>query len=123
MKKNRPGVLLSVICRAADADRLEAILFRETTTLGVRRAVMARRTLLRQPHSVTTPWGPVAGILAWIDEVTSRFSPEFESCRRLAEAQDLPLVEVYEAARRAYQSAPVMTAPPGFAKEAGAHPT
>ena len=104
MKKNRPGILLSVICRTADADRLEEILFRETSTLGVRRAEMARRTLPRQPHSVTTTWGPVDGVLAWVDDATPRFSPEFESCRRLAEEKNLPLVEIYEAARQAYQS-------------------
>ena len=120
MKKNRPGVLLSVICRAADADRLEAILFRETTTLGVRRAQMARRTLRRAPHSVATAWGPVAGIVAWIDDATPRFSPEFESCRRLAEEKNLPLVEVYEAARLAYQASPVKARIGERAQEAGA---
>ena len=120
MKKNRPGVLLNVICRPADADRLEAILFRETTTLGVRRAEMARRTLRREPHSVATPWGPVAGVLAWIDAATPRFSPEFESCRQLAESQHMPLVEIYEAARQAYQSSPAKALAARLAKDAGA---
>ena len=52
-----------------------------------------------------------------------RFSPEFESCRRLAEAQNLPLVEIYEAARQAYQSSPVKARVGKRGKEAGAHPT
>jgi hypothetical protein len=122
MKKNRPGVLLCVICRAADADLLEAILFRETSTLGVRRAEMVRRTLRRQPYSVSTPWGPVEGVLAWIDEATSRFSPEFESCRRLAEEKHLPLVEVYQAAQQAYQ-ATLKSQSVEHANEAGADAT
>jgi pyridinium-3,5-bisthiocarboxylic acid mononucleotide nickel chelatase len=118
MKKNRPGVLLSVLCRAEQADALEAILFRETTTLGVRRTVMSRRALCRQAHSVVTPWGAVAGVLAWADARTARFSPEFESCRSLAESQNVPLVEIYEAARAAYQLSPVKA--PAGSGEAGA---
>ncbi|HEX4142726.1 MAG TPA: nickel pincer cofactor biosynthesis protein LarC [Pirellulales bacterium] len=121
MKKNRPGVLLSVICHAAEADRLEAILFRETTTLGVRRAEMARHILRREPHLVATPWGQVAGVLAWLDDAPPRFSPEFESCRRLAEAQNVPLTEIYEAARQAYQKSPVKTPAATPVRQAGAH--
>ncbi len=120
MKKNRPGVLLSILCRAEQADALEAILFRETTTLGVRRTVMSRRTLCRESHSVATPWGAVAGILAWVDERTARFSPEFESCRGLAESQNVPLLEIYEAARAAYQSSPVKTRAVDPARKVGA---
>jgi pyridinium-3,5-bisthiocarboxylic acid mononucleotide nickel chelatase len=120
MKKNRPGVLLSVTCRAADVDRLEAILFRETTTLGVRRAQVARRILPRQPHSVVTAWGLVAGVLAWIDDKTCRFSPEFEDCRRLAEENNLPLAEVYDAARQAFRSSPVKAPSALHAPDAGA---
>ncbi len=101
MKKNRPGVTLSVLCQAGQCDALEAILFRETTTLGVRRQSVWRHTLRRETHCVETPWGPVEGMLAWLDG-EAHFSPEFESCRRIAEEHRLPLKAVYEAAQKAF---------------------
>jgi uncharacterized protein (TIGR00299 family) protein len=104
MKKNRPGVILSVMCQPADIDSLEAILFRETSTLGVRRWPVTRRTLKRQPHTVQTQWGPVAGKLAWSDDLPVRFSPEYESCRQVATEHQVPLSEVYQAVRAAFNS-------------------
>lgn len=96
MKKQRPGVMLTVLCRPPEADVLEAILFSETTTLGVRRATLNRRLLRRQEHVVQTEWGPVAGKKAWLADGTVRFAPEFEACRRIAAEHGLPLRVVYE---------------------------
>ncbi len=104
MKKNRPGVTLSVICQERDVEPLEAILFRETTTLGVRRWPVARRILNRRPHSVPTAWGSVEGKLAWSDDLPVRFSPEYESCRTVAMQHRVPLSEIYQAAREAFDS-------------------
>jgi pyridinium-3,5-bisthiocarboxylic acid mononucleotide nickel chelatase len=104
MKKNRPGVMLSVLCRPSDADAVEAILFRETTTLGVRRWTAARHVLPRQAHQVQTPWGPVEGKIRWLKDGTARFAPEFESCRRIAAERKTPLGDVYEAAQRAFDA-------------------
>jgi uncharacterized protein (DUF111 family) len=104
MKKNRPGVILSVICREPDVEALEEILLRETTTLGIRRWPVARRTLNRRPHSVPTAWGPVEGKLAWSAGVPVRFSPEYESCRVIAGEHGVPLTDVYQAAREAFDS-------------------
>jgi len=103
MKKNRPGVMLSVLCAEKDIERIENTLFSETTTLGVRRWPVSRRTLQRQAHFVDTAWGRVQGMLAWMEGRAASFSPEFESCRRLAEDQGLPLKTVYDAAQKAYQ--------------------
>ena len=103
MKKNRPGVTLSVLCDGNHVERIENILFRETTTLGVRRWRVARRRLKRETHRVETQWGAVDGMLAWLDADTARFSPEFESCRKLAEQHNVPLKAVYEAAQQAYR--------------------
>jgi uncharacterized protein (TIGR00299 family) protein len=103
MKKNRPGVTLSVLCSADHVPAMETILFRETTTLGVRRWPVARRKLRREVHRVETPWGPVEGMLAWLDANSARFSPEFEACRRVADQHGVPLQAVYEAARKAYR--------------------
>ncbi len=104
MKKGRPAVMLSVLCREADVERVESILFRETSTLGVRRHAVRRSTLRRQPHSVATPWGPVAGMLAWHGAEPPRFSPEFESCQQVAQQHGVPLKDVYEAAQKAYST-------------------
>lgn len=104
MKKNRPGVKLSALCQPADCQKLEAIFFRETTTLGVRRYPVWRHKLRREPKRVDTPWGPVDGMVAYLAGA-AHFSPEFDSCRRLAELQRLPLRTIYEAAERAFQNA------------------
>jgi hypothetical protein len=102
MKKGRPGVVLSVQARPADADALETILFAETTTLGVRRLTMQRTVLARQPHEVATPWGPIAGKLAYLPDGSSRFTPEYESCRKVAIDHNLSLAQVMAAARRSF---------------------
>jgi uncharacterized protein (TIGR00299 family) protein len=104
MKKNRPGVTVSVLCQAGHVPALEEILFRETTTLGVRRWPVERRKLRREKRQVETPWGPVEGMVAWLDASATRFSPEYESCRQVAERHRVTLSEVYEAAQRAYRS-------------------
>jgi uncharacterized protein (DUF111 family) len=95
--------MLSVICQADDVQRLEEILFRETTTLGIRRWLAGRHKLRREACQVETPWGPVAGKLATGAGGAARFSPEYEDCRRVAAERQLPLAEVYEAARHAYR--------------------
>ncbi len=102
MKKNRPGVVLTVLCPALLVNKLEKIIFRETTSLGVRRWPVSRHKMERRPHQVETPWGPVAGKLAWIAGMPESFSPEFESCREVAEKHQVPLKDVFEAARRAF---------------------
>lgn len=103
MKKNRPGITLSALCPAESIGALEAILFRETSTLGVRRWPVERRKLRRERHIVETAFGPVSGMLGWVDDRTARFSPEYEACRQLAEQRGVPLQAIYEAARAAYR--------------------
>jgi uncharacterized protein (TIGR00299 family) protein len=102
MKKGRPGVLLAVQSRPDDAEKLEGILFRETTTLGVRRQTLARRVLPRESIEVQTSWGAVRGIVATLPDGTRRFSPEYDSCRRLAAEQRIPLADVQTAAIAAF---------------------
>ena len=102
MKKNRPGVKLSVLCREGEIRPVEAILFAETATLGVRRWPVSRHVLDRRPHQVQTEWGAIEGKIGWLSGEPPRFSPEFESCRRMAAERDVPLREVYEMAKRAF---------------------
>ena len=103
MKKNRPGVMLTVLGPADKAAKLERILFKETGTLGIRRWTVCRHKLERRPHTVETPLGPIAGKLAVLGDGEVSFSPEFEACRRIAEEKQLPLREVYDAARSAFR--------------------
>lgn len=102
MKKSRPAVKVTVLCHPGEAVAMEDVLFSETATLGVRRWTALRHILRRQPHTVTTPWGPVEGKVAWLRSGMPRFSPEFESCRRVAIAHQTPLQEVYDAAQKAF---------------------
>jgi uncharacterized protein (TIGR00299 family) protein len=104
MKKGRPGVLLSVQTVPNDADRLEAILFTETPTLGVRRTMVQRTVLARKPHEVSTAWGAVAGKIAYLPNGAARFTPEYEACRSIAAASGVSLADVMSAAIAAYQA-------------------
>jgi uncharacterized protein (TIGR00299 family) protein len=103
MKKNRPAVLLSVLCPEAAVAAVEEILFRETTTLGVRRYQVSRRKLNREACTVSTPWGAVQGKLGWLEGRPPSFSPEYEDCARVAREHGIPLREVYLTAQEAYR--------------------
>ncbi|GIW95695.1 MAG: UPF0272 protein [Pirellulaceae bacterium] len=98
MKKNRPGVQLTVLCDRPAVEKLEAIIFRETGTLGIRRWQTSRHTLPRRRHVVSTAWGPVQGVVAQTPDGHTLFSPEYDSCRLLAEQHGVALREVYQAA-------------------------
>jgi uncharacterized protein (DUF111 family) len=102
MKKNRPGVLLSVLASEEKLPALEEILFRETTTFGIRRYSVSRHKLNRKPCTVSTPWGPVQGKLGWQQDRTPVFSPEYEDCARVARQHGVALRDVYLLAQRAY---------------------
>ena len=102
MKKNRPGVLLSVLCGGDLAAKMEKIIFRETGTLGIRRWQACRHKLERRPHQVQTPWGEIDGKLAVLSDGSTSFSPEYESCKTIAERHNVPLKDVYEGAMRAF---------------------
>ena len=101
MKKNRPGVLLTVLCAEADADRFSEMLMRETSTFGVRRYAAERRKLRREFVTVQTPHGTVTVKVGRLNGKVLQAAPEFESCRKLAEQAKVPLKEIYEAALRA----------------------
>jgi len=102
MKKGRPGVLLSVQGSPADADLLAEIIFRETSTLGLRRSTLQRQTLPRRPMKISTGWGEITGIVATLPDGSERFSPEYDSCREIADREQVSLEAVYLAARQAW---------------------
>ena len=102
MKKNRPGVKLSILCGLEKIAAMEAIVFRETGTLGIRRWPAARHVLPREVRQVATAWGPIDGKLGRLADGSLHFAPEYESCRRIAAEHQVPLREVYAAAQQAF---------------------
>ncbi len=111
MKKDRPGVVLSVICRPEHRETIESILFDETGTFGIRRHTIERSLRLRESTTVETPWGTVAGKRGWRQGGRELFTPEFEDCARLANDAGVPLRDVYRAAVAGFVSNPQLKPP------------
>lgn len=100
MKKNRPGVLLTVLCAEADADKFAEMILRETSSFGVRRHTAERRKLRREFVTVNTSFGDVTIKLGRLDGRVVQAAPEFESCKKLAVQAKVPVKAVFEAALR-----------------------
>ena len=101
MKKNRPGVLLSLLCPLADSDRLARLVLTETSAFGVRQTLATRRKLRREFRSVDTPYGAIRIKLGSLDGTVLHATPEFEECRRIATKLSIPILEVFAAATAA----------------------
>src|SRR5205807_4186251 len=97
MKKNRPGVLLTVLCAEGEADKFSELILRETGTFGIRRYNAERRKLTREFVAVKTPYGEVTVKVGKLDGRVVQAAPEFESCNRLAAEAKVPLKQIYEA--------------------------
>jgi uncharacterized protein (TIGR00299 family) protein len=102
MKKNRPGTLLSIIAPPSAREALMALVFRETTTIGIRYTEMKRECLDRESVMVETPFGPVAVKVARRNGEILNASPEFEDCARVAAASGRPVKDVHAAAMKAF---------------------
>jgi uncharacterized protein (TIGR00299 family) protein len=100
MKKNRPGVLLSVLCGREQKEAVLKLLFTETTTLGVRSHEVTRRALQRSVVRVETPYGPIDVKVAHLEGRVVNEMPEFDQCRQAAANAGVPLKVVEEAARK-----------------------
>ena len=105
MKKNRPANLLTAICPIEKKDDISQVILAETTTFGVRISIASRRCLERKWETVSTRYGDIrikVGLMGG-KEITA--SPEYEDCKRAAEAHDVPVRTVYqEALRRSFTS-------------------
>ncbi|MDZ7957214.1 MAG: nickel pincer cofactor biosynthesis protein LarC [Aulosira sp. DedQUE10] len=102
MKKSRPGILLTVICHPENLLSCEAVLFRETTTLGIRRTTQQRAILQREIQQVETEYGQVRVKVAWQTKgVLANIQPEYEDCAALARKYNIPWREIQ---RQALQS-------------------
>jgi pyridinium-3,5-bisthiocarboxylic acid mononucleotide nickel chelatase len=105
MKKNRPGTLLTILARPEQRQDLSAIVFHETTTIGVRYHEVTRERLEREIVPVDTPLGTVRFKLARLGGKVVNATPEFEDCLRLASNQKVPVKDVQAAATKAYLDA------------------
>ncbi len=105
MKKNRPAVMLTLICRVEDGEALAQLLLSEASTLGARMQQMQRRKAQRAQRSIETPFGKMLVKVKLLGERVISAAPEYEECRRIAQEQSLPLEEVYAVARQAIQHA------------------
>ncbi len=103
MKKNRPGTLLTVLCKPSDTDALTSMIFAETTTFGVRTTRAQRHILPREHVSVSTTFGEVRIKLSRVNGRILQVSPEFDDCRKLAVEKNVPLQQVINEALRRYQ--------------------
>jgi hypothetical protein len=106
MKKNRPGILLTVLCAETDADKFAEMMLRETSAFGVRRTMAERRKLRREFARVKTPYGEVTVKLGKLNGRVAQAAPEFESCRKLAARAKVPLKKIFEAANKAIKLKP-----------------
>lgn len=106
MKKNRPGTLVTVMAPADRRAALSAIVFRETTTLGVRYHDEEREVLDREIVPVTTPWGDVPVKVARLGGAVSNAAPEFEACLALARSHGVPVKDIQAAAVKAWLDSP-----------------
>jgi len=96
MKKQRPGVMISVMCRQDQIASMEMLLLSETSTFGVRRYPVERTVLYRESCPIRTPWGEVEAKRGFLPDGTEKIVPEFESVKRLAAAKGIPLWKIME---------------------------
>jgi uncharacterized protein (TIGR00299 family) protein len=103
MKKNRPGQLVTLLCEHANLSRLMDLIFRETTTIGVRTYEVRRKTLDRELIPVATPFGEVRLKVSRMNGTVLNATPEYEDCQHIAAARNIPLKEVIAAATFEFQ--------------------
>ncbi|MBM7652259.1 nickel insertion protein [Neobacillus cucumis] len=96
MKKNRPGILLQLLCSHQKVTKMKEILFNETTTLGVRYFPLTVHRLEREYKKVMTEWGTVTVKLGLYNGDVVQNAPEFEECKAMAQLYNVPLKKVYE---------------------------
>jgi hypothetical protein len=95
MKKNRPGILVQVMAHPQKRDELMDILFRESTTLGVRFRYSQRKVLQRSIEEIDSPWGKILVKKVSRADGSFFFHPEYEACKKIAEKHGLPIKEIY----------------------------
>jgi len=103
MKKNRPGTLLTLLCKPVDTNNLMSLIFAETTTFGARTYRAQRRALPRETVIVHTQYGDVHVKLSRVNGSIRHVAPEYEDCRKLASEKNVPLQQVIQEALRSFE--------------------
>ena len=98
MKKNRPGTVLSTLCNIGHTDRISNIIFKETSTIGIRKTTVERISLHRSIFTIQLPYGEVRVKKISLPSEGYRFSPEYEDCLAIARKSGIPLVEIMQEA-------------------------
>jgi uncharacterized protein (DUF111 family) len=104
MKKNRPGTLLTVLCKPQDTNALISLIFAETTTFGARSYRAQRRVLPREWENVVTDYGDVRMKISRVNGRILHVAPEYDDCRKLALEKNVPLQRVISEALRSYEA-------------------
>lgn len=104
MKKNRPGVLLQLLCAKKKLEEMERVLFTETTTLGVRYYPLTVHRIERSFQKVTTKWGDITIKEGQYNGQIVQRAPEYEDCKTIAKDHNVPLKKVYEEVWKQYRS-------------------
>ncbi len=100
MKKNRPGIMIQVLCHYSKLDAIASRILTETTSIGVRYHRVDRITLDREEVEIATMFGPVKGKRVFLPGGGTRIAPEYESCREIAVKKEVPIMDVYRAAEQ-----------------------
>lgn len=103
MKKSRPGTRIEVLCKPSDKDGLRAILFQETSTLGIKQYLVDRFALPRTIQKVQISYGKVRVKIAETSPGNLKISPEYEDCRKLAQKHKVPIIKIYQETIQKYQ--------------------
>lgn len=96
MKKNRPAILLQLLCAKSKLNHMKDILFNETTTLGIRYYPLTVHRMQRTFRKITTKWGEVTVKEGILEGEVIKHSPEYEECKQIAKSHRIPLKKVYE---------------------------
>ena len=102
MKKNRPGILIQVLCQPQLSEEMRSILFQETTTLGIRQYQIDRYALPRKIETVSTRYGKIRVKVADTGAGIQKISPEYEDCKTAAEKNQVPITQIYQETLQVY---------------------
>ncbi len=104
MKDNRPAIKLTVIAAQETTGKLTDIIFTETTTFGIRIYRGMRKKLFTEKKQVKTKYGAITIKIGKTKDKTITISPEYKDCKKIADAHDLPIKQIYELAKKTYSS-------------------
>jgi uncharacterized protein (DUF111 family) len=96
MKKNRPGVKVSVLCKEDDVELMEGLLLTETSTFGIRKYPVSRTILEREFKTLDTEYGPLTFKYGYLNGKCIKVTPEYEELRQIARDLKVPLIDVYK---------------------------